>query len=111
MCCFGDADRAGKKLTRRSCSGFIIFFQMAPIYYCAKRHNIVETFTFGPEFMDTKLACKYIRGLRYKLRMAGIPFSDTCFVYGDNKLVLYNTTLPESNLKKKINSIAYPSVR
>ena len=43
--------------------------------------------------------------------MMGIPFSDPCFVYGDNKLVLYNTTLPESTLKKKCNSVAYHAVR
>ena len=41
----------------------------------------------------------------------GIPFSDTCFVFGDNKLVLYNTTLPESTLKNKSNSIDYHAVR
>ena len=40
-----------------------------------------------------------------------VPFSDPCFVYGDNKSVLYNTTLPESTLKKKSNSIAYHAVR
>ena len=40
----------------------------------------------------------------------GIPFSDTCFVYRDNKSVLYNTKLPESTSKKKRNSIAYHSV-
>ena len=61
--------------------------------------------------MDMKLACKYIRGRQYKLRMMGIPFSDTCFVYGDNKSVLYNTTLPKSTLKNKIKSIAYHAVR
>ena len=58
-----------------------------------------------------KLACEYICGLRYKFRMIGIPFSDPCFAYGDNKSLLYNTTLPESTLKKKINSIAYHAVR
>ena len=41
----------------------------------------------------------------------GIPLSHPCFVYGDNKSVFYNTTLPESSLKKKINSIAYHAVR
>ena len=41
----------------------------------------------------------------------GITFSDPCFVYGDNKLVFYNTTLPESTLKKKSNSISYHAVR
>ena len=43
--------------------------------------------------------------------MMEIPFSDPCFLYGDNKAVLYNTTLPESTLKKKINSFVYHAVR
>ena len=43
--------------------------------------------------------------------MMGIPVQDPTYVYGDNKSVLYNTTLPESTLKKKSNSIAYHFVR
>ena len=45
--CFVDADHSGEELTRRSSSGFIIFLQMVPIYYCFKRQNTVETSTFG----------------------------------------------------------------
>ena len=37
MRCYVNANHAGQKLTRRSCSGFIIFLQMVPIYYCSKR--------------------------------------------------------------------------
>ena len=85
--------------------------QMAPIYYCSGRQNTVETSSFGSEFMAMKLARKYICALLYKLRMMGIPFSDPCFVYGYNKLVFYNTALPESTLNKKSNSIAYHAVR
>ena len=47
MRCFVDADHDGDKLTRHSRSDFIIFFQMAPIYYCLERQNTVETSTFG----------------------------------------------------------------
>ena len=61
--------------------------------------------------MAMKLACEYIRGLRYNLRMMGIPFSDPCFVYADKKSVLYNTTSTESTLKNKSNSIDYHAVR
>ena len=95
MRCFVDAYHAGENLSRRSCSDFIILLQMSPIYYCSKRQNTVETSTFSSEFMAMKLACEYICGLRYKLRMMGIPFSDPCFMYEDNKSVLYNTTLSE----------------
>ena len=108
---FLDADNSGEKLTRCSRSGFIVFLQMAPMYHCSKSQNTVETSTFGSEFMDMKLACEYIRGLRYKLRIMEIPFSDPCFLYGYNKSALYNNTLPESALKKKSNYIACHAVR
>ena len=43
--------------------------------------------------------------------MMGIPFSDPCFMYGDNKSVLYNTILTESTLKKRSKYIGYRAVR
>ena len=58
-----------------------------------------------------KQCTEYIRGLRYKLRMMGIPVVETTFVYGDNKSVLCNTSIPDSTLKKKSQSIAYHFVR
>jgi hypothetical protein len=51
------------------------------------------------------------KGVRYKLRMMGIPIDGPSYVYGDNKSVLHNTPNPESTLKKKSNSIAYHLVR
>ena len=50
-------------------------------------------------------------GLALVLQMMGIPCEGPAFVYGDNKSVLANTTLPHSTLKKKNNSIAYHYVR
>ena len=58
-----------------------------------------------------KLCCEYLRGLRYKLRMLGIPVEGPCHVFGDNQSVLANTTIPDSTLKKKSQSIAYHFVR
>ena len=58
-----------------------------------------------------KNSCEYLRGLRYKLRMMGIPVNNPVFIRGDNQSVLWNTTIPESTLKKKSNSIAYHFVR
>ena len=40
-----------------------------------------------------------------------IPLENPCFVYGDNQSVLWNTTIPESTLKKKISSVAYHFIR
>ena len=43
--------------------------------------------------------------------MMGIPCEDPTFFYGDNQSVLANTTIPDSTLKKKSQSIAYHFVR
>ncbi len=44
---------------------------------------------------------KKLRGLRYKLRMMGIPLTGPSYIYGDNKSQVTNSTRPESTLKKK----------
>ena len=41
----------------------------------------------------------------------GIPCMDPSFVFGDNKSVLNNVSMPDSVLKKKCHSIAYNFVR
>jgi ABC-type thiamine transport system ATPase subunit len=52
-----------------------------------------------------------MRGLRYKLRMMGVPLSGPSYLYGDNMSVIHNMQRPESTLKKKSNSICYHTVR
>ena len=102
---FVDADHAGDQLTRQSRTGFIILVNSAPIYWLSRKQNSVETSSFGSEFLAMKHCCEYIRGLRYKIRMMGIPMTHGAFVYGDNQSVLWNTTCPDSVLKKKAISL------
>ena len=109
--CFVDADFAGDPISRRSRSGFIVMLNMAPVYWFSKKQSTIETSTFGSEFCAMKQSCEYLRGLRYKLRMMGIPVANPCFIYGDNQSVLWNTSVPESSLKKKSSSVAYHFVR
>ena len=58
-----------------------------------------------------KQCCEYLRGLKYKLMMVGIPREGPAFIQGDNQSVLVNTTIPDSTLKKKCQSIAYHMIR
>ena len=51
-----------------------------------------------------------IRGICYKLRMMGVPFSHYSYVYGDNMSVIQNTQRPESTLRNKSNYICYYAV-
>ena len=78
---FVDSDHAGESLTRRSWTGFIVFLNNAPIYWTSKKQTSCETSTFGSEFCAMKQATEYVRGLRYRLRMMGIPCTDPAYVF------------------------------
>ena len=43
--------------------------------------------------------------------MLGIHVENPAYIYGDNKSVLVNSTIPHSTLKKKSNSISYHFIR
>ena len=43
--------------------------------------------------------------------MLGIPVEEPAFVFGDNKSVLANTSVPGSTIKKKMNSLSYHFIR
>ena len=106
-----DADHASDTITRHSRMGFLVYLNCALIYWWSKKQNSMELSSFGSKFIAMKQCCEYVRGLRYKLRMMGIPCEVPMFIYGDNQLVLANTTIPNSMLKKKSQSIAYHFVR
>ncbi len=106
-----DADHASDSLTRRSRTGFLVYLNMALVCWHSKKQTSVESSSFGSEFVAMKQCCEYLRGLRYKLRMMGIPVDGPCYIEGDNQSVLANATIPDSTLKKKSQSIAYHFVR
>ena len=106
-----DSDHASDTVSRRSRTGLRIYLNCALVYWWSKKQTSVESSSFGSEFVAMKQCCEYIRGLRYKLRMMGIPVEGPTYIYGDNQSVLANTTIPDSTLKKKSQSIAYHLVR
>ena len=58
-----------------------------------------------------KQYCEYLHGLQYKLRMMGILVNNPVFTYGDNQIVLWNTAVTDSTIKKKSSAVAYHFVR
>jgi hypothetical protein len=109
--CFLDSDHAGCRLTRRFHTGVLILVNNAPILWHSKRQNTVESLTFGSEFVALQMAVDMIKGLRYKLRIMGIPLDGPTSVFCDNEGVVKNTTVPESPLKKKHVAICYHRCR
>ena len=108
---FVDSDHAGEELTRRSRTGYIIYVNSAPVLWHSKRQGTVETSVFGAEFVAMKQALEASRGLRYKLRMMGIPIEEPTYIFGDNMSVIHNTQKPSSTLKKKSLAICYHFIR
>ena len=109
--CFVDADHAGCRVTRRSHTGIIIFLNKAPVMWFSKRQNTVETSTFGSELIAARIAVEMIEGLRYKLRMMGVPIDGATNFFCDNNSVVQNVSRPESQLKKKHCAVAYHRLR
>ena len=108
---FVDSDHAGNLVTRRSYTGYIIFVNNAPILWYSKKQNTVESSTFGSEFIAARTCVEAVEGLRYKLRMFGIPIDGVTDFMCDNQSVVNNTQRPESTLSKKHLSICYHRVR
>jgi len=81
------------------------------IVWFSKKQNSIETSSFGNEFMALKTGVELLEGLIYKLQMMGVPIEGYCNTCIDNMSVVNNTSVPESILKKKSNSIAYHYVR
>lgn len=106
-----DSDHAGDTVTRRSRTGVLIYCNSAPVLWYSKKQTSIETSSFGSEFTALKTAVELTEGILYKLRMMGVPVELPAFIKGDNMSVVKNSSIPESTLKKKSNSIAYHYVR
>ena len=106
-----DADHASDMVTQRSRTGFLVCLNSSLVHWMSKKQTSVESSSFGLEFIAMKQCCEHLCGLRHKLRMMDMPFVDPVLIHGDNKLVLCNTSMPNSTLKKKSQSIACHFVR
>ena len=106
-----DSDHAGEKVTRRPRTGYFILLNTALINWLIKKQATIEVSVFGAEFVAMKTGVEALRGIIYNLYMMGVPLIGPTYVYYDNMSVIYNTSGPESTLKKKSNSICYHAVR
>ena len=66
---------------------------------------------FLSEFVALRVATELIEGLRYKLRIFGVPIDGATSVYCDNQSVTKNATVPASTLSKKHNLICYHKIK
>jgi hypothetical protein len=108
---YADANLMHCLVTGRSMSGIIHLVNQTPIQWFCKKQNVVETATYGSEFMVARQATEQIMDLRYTLRMMGIPIDGPSWLFGDNQSVITSSNIPHSNLNKRHNALSYHRVR
>ena len=70
---YKDANLMHDSVTGRSASGMFYLLNQTPVDWFSKRQNLVESATYGSEFMAARQAVQQIIDLRYTLRMLGVP--------------------------------------
>ena len=82
--CFVDANHADNVVTWRSHTGVWIYVMNEQIIWFSKKHNTVESSTFGSGFVAMRIMRDLIVAQRYKLRMFGVTLDGTSDVVCDN---------------------------
>ena len=98
-------------LTGRSVIGILTFINKTPIDWYSKKQATVETATYGSEFVVARTTVERLIELRLTLRYLGVPIRETDYMFGDNKSVVYSSTLPHAKLHKRHNTLSFHRVR
>jgi hypothetical protein len=86
-----DSNHAGDKTTQQLHTGFQIFLNMLLNTWLLQKQPTIESSVFDTEFVAMKLGMEAPWGIRYKLRMMGVPIAGPTYVYGENMSVIHNT--------------------
>ena len=108
---FVDANHAGNMMNRCSYTLILIYLCRAPIIWYSKNQNTVKASTFGSEIVYMWTGMDITKGLRYKLRMMGVPIDGPTSVFCDNKSVVTSNSVSNLTLAKKHLGICYHQVR
>ena len=106
-----DANLMHCLVTGRAMTGVMHFVNQTLIDTYSKRQATVATATFGSEFVAAKQCTEQVIELRNALRYLGVPVRKTSYVFGDNQSVVTQSTIPHSQLAKRMYALAYHRVR
>ena len=106
-----DANLMHDILTGKSVTGILHLLNKTPIDSYTKRQPVVETATYGSEFMAARTATEQIIDLRLTLRYLGVPIQGHTYLFGDNKTVVHSCGIPKSRLHKRHVLLSFHRVR
>ena len=106
-----DADHSSNRETRRYHTGILIYLNNSLIIWLSKRQNTVESLILRSEFVALRISTELMVSLRYKMRIFGVTIDVPADFFCGNQSVTNNTTLPQSVINNRQNSICYHIVR
>ena len=106
-----DANLMHDMITGKSVTAILHLLNGTPIDWYSKRQSTVETATYGSEFVAARTAVDQITELRHSLCYLGVPIRDRSYLFGDNRSVVVNATMPHSILSKRHHLLSYHRVR
>ena len=95
-----DANLCHDLTTGRSVTGILHLVNQTVIDYYLKKQPLVQTATYGSEYMAARTATEQIMELRTTLRYLGVEILSTSYMFGDNKTVVDSSINPASKLNK-----------
>ena len=111
MTTYVDANLCHDLVTGRSVTDIIHLLNQTIVHYLSKKQPIVETATYGSEYMAARIATEQIMDLRNILRYLGVNLVGPTYMFGDNKTVVDSSCKPKSKLHKRHVLLSYHRVR
>ena len=106
-----DANLCHDLTTGKSVTGILNLINQTVINYYTKKQPVVETATYGSEFMATRTATEQIMDLRNSLRYLGVNLVDRSYMFGDNQAVVDGASTPKARLHKRHVMLSFHRVR
>ena len=106
-----DANLHHDLATGKAVTAALHFLNQTPIDAYTKRQSIVETTTYGSEFVAARTAVDQIIDIRTTLRYLGVPIRNKSYMFGDNRSVVTSSAIPNSTISKKHHLASYHRVR
>jgi hypothetical protein len=106
-----DANLLHDMLTGHSVTGILHFLNQCPIEWFSKKQAMVETATYGSEFVAARTAVEHAIDLRCTLRYLGVPIQGKSYMLGDNESVIGSSTRFDAKLHKRHTILSFHRVR
>ena len=108
---FSDSDWAGCKITRRSTSGFLVYFAGGPISWKSKLQTTTALSSCEAEYVALTLAVKDVLHLHQLFNELGVSLEKPTMIFGDNSAAISLAKNPVNHQRTKHIDIKHHFLR